>query len=441
MSGIVTSHEPRPKMNPGQLLALSFLWFPINLFWTAMLQFLLPQRVQEMVGEASKGEALGIISFIGAIATTVIQLVIAPVSDNSRSRFGRRHPFVVIGVVIGILFMVMFALVRNFPLLIVSFVGIQLFLNIANGPYQALMPDNIDDSQEGIASAYMGGALLLGQLVAAVLFIVFGQSLPDVGKMIFMSALLAIGTLVTVFGVRDRPATEAEKVPMGAAIRDLFDWRIRENPDFYTLLSSRFCINLAYFTVVEFLLYYLQDAIGLGKEKAAPFMGYILLAVTLSALVGTIVAGLVLRYVTKKQVVYATCVLLILSALVFTFTGDQLYVLIIAGVFGLGWGAFQAVDWALAVNLLPTGGAAKYMAIWHICMTVPQIIAPLFGKIADILNAQYGASMGAGVGWRAAMLSTVVYLVLGTVLLRPVRERLTSELKTNAGREDALPAE
>jgi Na+/melibiose symporter-like transporter len=383
-----------------------------------------------MVGDAHKGEALGIISVVGAIATTLIQLFVAPASDNSQSRFGRRHPFVVVGVFVGIAFMLMFALVQNFTALIIAFVGIQLFLNIANGPYQALMPDNIDDSQEGIASAYMGGSLLLGQLVAAVLFIVFGKSLPNVGKMVFMGVLLAIGAVITAVGVRDRPATDTERVPMADAIRDIFDWRIKENPDFYTLLSSRFCINLAYFTVVEFLLYYLQDAIGLGKEGAGPFQGFILLTVTLAALVGTIVAGNMLRRVTKKQVVYVTCALLIVSALVFTFTKNQTFVLVIAGVFGLGWGAFQAVDWALAVNLLPEGGAAKYMAIWHVCMTVPQIIAPLFGKIADILNANLSGQFGAGVGWRAAMLSTVIYLVAGTILLRPVRERITSELRT-----------
>jgi MFS family permease len=301
------------------------------------------------------------------------------------------------------------------------------------------MPDNIDDSQEGIASAYMGGALLLGQLVAAAMFIVFGKSLPNTGKMIFMGILLAIGAVVTAFGVKDRPATDKETVPLGHAMRDIFDWQIKQNPDFYTLLSSRFCINLAYFTVVEFLLYYLQDAIGLGKEGAGAFQGFILLTVTLSALVGTIAAGNALRFVTKKQVVYTTCVLLIISALVFTFTKDKTFVLVIAGVFGLGWGAFQAVDWALAVNLLPEGGAAKYMAIWHICMTVPQIIAPLFGKIADILNAHYGSTLGSGLGWRAAMLSTVIYLVLGTILLRPTRERITSELRIAAGKSRCHP--
>jgi len=95
-------------------------------------------------------------------------------------------------------------------------------------------------------------------------------------------------------------------------------------------------------------------------------------------------------------------------------------VFVLAFLFGAGWGAFQAVDWALAVNLLPEGGAARFMAVWHVCMTVPQVIAPAFGKIADVFNRQYGG----GLGWRAAMFSTVIYLIIGTLLLRRVNERI-----------------
>jgi MFS family permease len=95
-------------------------------------------------------------------------------------------------------------------------------------------------------------------------------------------------------------------------------------------------------------------------------------------------------------------------------------VFLLAAVFGCGLGAFAAVDWALAVNLLPRGNtAAKFMAIWHTCMTVPQILSPVFGPVGDALNARYGH----GFGWRAAMLSSVIYLVIGTALLHRIRER------------------
>jgi MFS-type transporter involved in bile tolerance (Atg22 family) len=196
---------------------------------------------------------------------------------------------------------------------------------------------------------------------------------------------------------------------------------VRENPDFFQLLYSRFFVNLSYSTVVAFLLYYLQDAIGLGEEGASSFQPIIILVATVAGLVGTLIAGSSLKKYTKKQIVYVASAVIAIAALIFAFTHSKLMVLVLAFLFGAGWGAFQAVDWALAVNLLPSGGAARYMAVWHVCMTVPQIIAPLFGKVADVLNKSYSD----GMGWRVAMLSTVLYLAIGTALLTKVRERPT----------------
>jgi Na+/melibiose symporter-like transporter len=407
-------------MTPRELLALSFLWFPVNTFWTVMLLYMLPHRVQQIVGNEVKGEYLGYISFAGAIATTVIQLVVAPLSDACASRWGRRHPFVFWGIALSLIAVLGFMLADNFALLMLSFFGIQLFLNIANGPYQALLPDNIHPSQEGIASAYMGGALLIGQLTGALLLVKLRPVIGDLGVMLVIVALLILGMLITLWKVPDRPAPPEDQLPFGEAMATLTDLRLRENPDFFGLLYSRFFINLSYATVVAFLLYYLQDAIGLGDKGAADFQGPILLTTTLAGLLGTLAAGRALKTLTKKQIIYLACALVAFAALIFALTSGKMVVLILAFLFGAGWGAFQAVDWALAINLLPQGGTARYMAVWHVCLTVPQIIAPLFGKVADVLNKQYGH----GYGWRAAMLSTVIYLVIGTLLLRRVNERI-----------------
>jgi MFS family permease len=299
-----------------------------------------------------------------------------------------------------------------------AFFGIQLCLNIATGPYQALLPDSVPQRQHGIASAYMGGALLIGQLLGA-LVLLLRHSLGLLGLLGLITALLLVGAIITIKFVPDVPAPPEDRLPLGKALATLSDLRIRENPDFFGLLYSRFCINLSYATVAAFLLYYLQDTIGLGEAGAGNFQPYVILVATVAGLVGTLAAGSSLKRYTKKQVIYAACALLAGASLVFAFTTGKMMVLVLAFVFGAGWGCFQAVDWAMAVNLLPSGGAARYMAVWHVCMTVPQIIAPLFGKIADVLNKQYGN----GFGWRAAMLSTVLYLVIGTVLLRRVTEK------------------
>ncbi|MBC8141784.1 MAG: MFS transporter [Armatimonadetes bacterium] len=417
-----------PTPSIAQLLALSLFWFPINMFWTVMLTNFLPVRVEELVGSASKGTYLFYISMLGAVATTLVQIVVGPVSDQSGAKWGRRHPFILWMTLGCAVCNVAFAYAGNFPLLLLSFFGIQLLLNAATGPYQALLPDNVPASRHGLASAYMGVALLVGQLAgAAAIFSVKSVGMPAI--IIGITGLLLASMAITVTCVPDRPAAPNEQRTVTEMIHDMTDWQIKQNPDFYGLLQSRFFINLCYSTVTAFILYYLKDTIlyAVTDEKARAaqadqLLTQVLIAVTLSALVGTLIAGRLADRVSKKQIIYVSCAVLGAATLVFCLTSSFIWVLILAGVFGLGWGAFQAVDWAMACNLLPKGGTAKYMAVWHACLTLPQVVAPAFGIVADLLNKQFGR----GIGWRAAMLSTVIYLIAGALLLMRVRERDTA---------------
>jgi hypothetical protein len=46
-------------------------------------------------------------------------------------------------------------------------------------------------------------------------------------------------------------------------------------------------------------------------------------------------------------------------------------------VFSAAYGAYGAVDWALALRVLPAGqDVGKDMGIWHVAMVLPQILGP-----------------------------------------------------------------
>ena len=417
-----TAPPARAAMTTGGFLALSFYWLPTNLFWTVMLQAFLPGRVAEFAGDAQKGTYLLYIAALGAVATTVIQLIIGPISDASANRMGRRHPFILWGTALAAAGIIGFALSQNFAALMVSFFAIQLFLNVATGPYQALMPDSVPHNQHGLASAYMGASLLLGQLLGvATLAAVAFLHVPVAAVLIGVTIMLLVGAVITVARVPDAPAPPDRQKSPGEALSSLTRLGFRKHRDFFGLLYSRFFINLSYSTVTAYLLYYLQDSIG-PKEKGSINLVLVILVATIAGLVGTLLVGRFTDRVSKKRLVYISCTILAFGAAIFAFIHSMLLVLVIAFVFGAGWGAFSAVDWALAVNLLPEPGegAARYMAVWHFCLTMPQVLAPLFGPVADYLNAHYGT----GAGWRAAMLSTVLYLAIGTALLHRVQERV-----------------
>jgi MFS family permease len=90
-----------------------------------------------------------------------------------------------------------------------------------------------------------------------------------------------------------------------------------------------------------------------------------------------------------------------------------------AGVlYGIGYGCYYAVDWALACDTLPQGSnTAKDMGLFHVALTLPQVMVPaLAGVLLDYFNRQSPNS-----GYRVVFSIAIVFLVLGTVLVSRIR--------------------
>jgi len=432
------SAEPKTFTRPAQLLAISALWFGMNFMWSPILSLWQQERVVHFAGGDDKGKYLFYLSASGALVSTLIQLIIGPISDRSRFRWGRRRPFIVGGVLCAVPCLLLLAGAPNFGVLLLSMVLLQFFVNIATGPYQAVMPDLVPVSHHGRASAFMGLATIIGQGVALVLAAIliggeflnsppfqFLQSWSHGERLRLMGQLIVcvlVGTMAwTAIGMNDRPA-EASQRPL--KFSDIIDIRLRDNPNFAWLIASRFFLNLGFYTATMFFEFYLRDSIGLG-DRATGEAGKIFLIVTFAGLLGNWPAGHFSDRISKKQVLYVTCGLLAVTVLWFLFVKSLTLVYIAAVFFGAGWGAFAAVDWALAANLVPQREAGRYMAIWHLAFTVPQVVAGAIGPLADYINRHYGL----GMGWRAAFSFILLYLIAGIFCLRFIQERPVQQVE------------
>ncbi|HEX5322794.1 MAG TPA: MFS transporter, partial [Capsulimonadaceae bacterium] len=409
-----------------------------------------PARVEDFAGAYRKGAYLGTISVLGALGATVIQLIIGPLSDHCRAKWGRRRPFLLIGTLGGIAAMVGFAIAQSFVGLVVSFFLIQLFINIANGPYQAFIPDHVPSHNQGRASAFMGLMQLLGEAGGPVIagmvlgnaakvhgsaLVVEAAKVAAIQRLLFADAvLLVVFMLASVVLVPDEPSTSTGSA--WAAVRSLADLKIRENPSFYWLLLSRMVFNLGFYIALAFLAYYVQDSLGFGKKDYYKPLLLIQLIAIASALVGTFPAGYLADRMSKKSLVYVSGVFTFASTVAFALAGHIGFAYAMTVFFGLGYGIFRAVDWAFACNLLPKGGAAKYMAIWSLSATLPQVLAPAFGPVADHINR----AMGLGAGWRAAMFASAIAGLAGILLISRVTEPRQREATPQApDQEPAVP--
>jgi len=419
----------------GRYLLISLFWLPVSLFWGAMLGQILPARVLSFAGPAHSGTYLGIISLSGAAVGLLIQIVVGPVSDACALRWGRRRPFLFGGTTLAIGALLAFGSAGSFAGLVAAFVAIQLFLNIATGPYQALIPDHVPLNHQGAAAGYTGMMQLLGDaggpIVAGLLLAgaktPAGQVHAVQTIMVGVGIALLVFMLLTVLFVPDAPAPPEDRRPLAASLRETYALHIPQNPDFYKLLVSRAVYNLGFYTALGFLLYYVRFALHTGDNYSKPLVLLQEIAIG-GALLGTLPSGMLADKVGKKKVIYASSLFSVVAGAAFAFAPNVAFASKMAFLFGIGFGMFRAVDWAFACNLLPAAGGAKFMGIWSLSTMVPQLLAvPLFGHLADVLNRTHGM----GAGYRGAMLATLAYTLIGTALISSVREKTGSSSRAS----------
>jgi MFS family permease len=88
-------------------------------------------------------------------------------------------------------------------------------------------------------------------------------------------------------------------------------------------------------------------------------------------------------------------------------------------VFGVGYGLYVAVDWAIASDVLPDRekSAGRDMGLWHVAFTLPPALAPaVFGPILHHFNES-----GGHLGYRLVFAGAVVWFVLGTLFVSRIR--------------------
>ena len=407
------SHAPTLRT----YLGISLFWFALSFFWGAMLVIVMPARVLDIVGDLEKDYFLALILSCGAFVSGVTQIVFGALSDNSAHRLGRRRPFLIAGVLGTTIVLLFFPGAKTVGALLAVFLGIQLFLNVANGPYQALMPDLVAPDHHGRASVYMGVCLLLGRIGGPVVAGLLLRTPHGLEKLTWVFIALLNGLmLANVLLLRERP--HGHGVGVVKTLKNAFVIPLRPYPDFTWLLISRFGIMMGLYTMMFCLLYYIRDTLGQG-EKAPEVVAKFMVLTTITGMLGVLPAGVASDRFSKKGVLFVSNAIAIMAGIAFAMAHDLTTATIAAGIFGAGFGTFAAVDWALACTLLPPGAPAKYLGLWSVSDVLPQVIAPLVaGPIAGAINLQTP-----GEGYRFLMGLSVVYFVLGTVAIKFIREQ------------------
>jgi MFS family permease len=398
----------------GENLALSFFWFTSNMQWTALIIIVVPQVVLHMVGSGHSGTAMSWLTASGAFIASIVQPLFGALSDRSRNKAGRRRPMMMVGVAGTALTLAVMGMTHRFALFLTLYLILQLFANLASAPYQALIPDVVEQAQRGVASGYMG---LMSQ-VAIIGGVLVPTFLDTRMTFLVLAVLQLLGLLVTVLGVSEVPLRDTPPKWDSKKFLKAFWISPRNHGDWWWVFGTRLLVMLGFSTLEYYLYYYLHFVQHLANPT--PVLDQALIAVTAASLLSVLTAGWLSDRLGRRRVMVIVGGLVMgLAALGFVFTHSITLVLAAAGVFGLGYGTYLSTDWALAVDVLPQGhDAAKDMGLWSISQTVAQTIATL---VAGLFLAAAVVHWGNALAYRALFVITFVYFLGGSVLVLRVR--------------------
>lgn len=358
------------------LLWMMPAYFAVFLVGGAISSLLLGLQVGYLDPDA-KVQNLAIVVTVGAVVGLVGQPLGGLLSDRTRSRFGRRTPWLVGGSALGAAGLFAMAFQSNIVGIAICWGVAQIGYTVANGPLTAVLPDRVPRRARGTFSSLTGLGAILAGIIGSFIGAGFRSAIP-VGY-------LTVGTLILVimvlFSIANRDPDSREMVFEPIAWRDLFRafWvSPRQHPDFFWVFAGRFMLFLGYGIVTGYSLYLLSDYIGLGLDGAAAFAPWLTVAAIPTGLVTLLASGpLSDKIGRRKPFVFAASLLIALGLLVPLVLPTTNGMLIMMVILGAGFGAFQAVDTALVTEVLPSSASyGKDLGVLNIAASLPGTLTP-----------------------------------------------------------------
>lgn len=343
-------------------LRLGLFWLGIQAVWGALLGISLQSRTIELVSGGGALVAYGRLATIGAVVAAIVQIAVGPWSDARRARGSRRIEFYAVGGLTGAVAIGFFYGATSFAGLSLAFVGLQAALNFAIGPYQAIIPDAVDRTRFGVASSWMAALQSAGNAIGALCAAFVNDARVLAGALAALLVGTGAATCAHLRGVTLQAAPERQPIRVTRAFVDLF--------------VSRAWIYVGFYTLLDYLLFYVKAGLAHSVAEAKAQSGILILTFTAVGALGAAVAARPSDRLDKRLVATIGGGLVILALAIFVASHGIVGAVIATLLAGAGWGIFLVADWAIACRILPPGALATTMGIWNLALILPQIIAP-----------------------------------------------------------------
>ncbi len=359
-----------PEAKPA---ALGLYWLGIQMVWGALLGVSLQSRSSQLASHDAIA-AYAMLAVAGASTAAVTQIVVGVVSDKRRANGSRRIEFYSGGAIAGAAALFWFYSAPTLTQLIASVIAVQIAMNVAIGPYQAVIPDFITDERMGTAASWMAALQSLGNAAGATIAGLVSNT--RIVALTIAGVLLAT-CAVTTAHVRQLRLLPATPQPL-RIIRPFID-----------LFISRAFVYIGFYTLLGYLYFYVA---GMMSGDVKTTTGIVLLVFTAAGAIGAASSAAATNRMDRRAVATFGGLGFIVALIAFLISHAIAAVFVSAAIAGTAWGIFLTADWALGCHFLPRHALATAMGIWNLALLIPQVVAPLLAN--GVLSAMHAMHSG-----------------------------------------------
>ncbi|GAA5201904.1 MFS transporter [Microbacterium jejuense] len=405
-----------PKIIGGARFVVGFLLANAGMYaiFQGMQQIVLPSQIA-MLDPDGKVATYGVLASIGAAAAAIGNPVFGSLSDRTRSRFGRRAPWLIVSSVAALLLLALLGGMTSLFWLGAAYLLVMVTMSAFQAVITAVMPDRVPEHRRGFVSGIASFAIAIGVIYGLNIAPYFVET-PVVAYLL-IGALLIVGTLFLVIFCPDPTANQQVTAGTGErqSIRHFFSG-LRDH-DFSWAFWSRATIMVGYWTIATYQLYTLTDYIGVenlpggNAATAVALLGTINLGVSVIA---ALISGPLSDKLNRRKVFVIVASIGIgagaaIPAIWPTWTGMLVYSVVV----GLFFGVYSAVDQAIMTLVLPDPeNTARDLGLLNVATTGPQIAGPFLAAMIITLTG----------GYAPLFIFTAVVALLSAFFIAPIRK-------------------
>ena len=374
------------KLNYKRTILVGFAFFLISAFWQAydtIVPLILTNKFEmEQVWS-------GVIMSLDNVFAVFLLPVFGTLSDKTKTKFGKRTPFIVFGTVLACIFLSILGFVGNLVLFILVLLLSLLAMATFRSPAVALMPDVTVKPLRSKGNAIInlmgtaGGMIVLG---LSILFKTSEKGKTDFSIYLISVALLMVTALVVFLFTVKEPLWAKEADDAGALL-DADDKPAKEKVIGKLTKSELTSLILILASVALWYIGYnavtSKYSVYATEVLMVPYNTTLLIAQG-AAIISYIPVGLVASKIGRKKTILAgvTMLTVAFAAASFIKAGTPALVMyVLFALAGIGWATINVNSFPMVVELAKRGDVGKYTGFYYTASMSAQIVTPILSGL------------------------------------------------------------